>query len=240
MSYQLTYRHFNERAVLIQWPQKIDEAILNDINQYKKAVDQRFEEVNSVISYCELLVEFPSHIDNYSKLFEELRSLYQNKKEYHYKASLIKIPVCYDPSFGIDQQELCKNLKISLEELIDLHTKNTYTVFALGFLPGFMYLGGLDKVLHHPRHRHPREKVPKGSVGIAGKQTGIYPRESPGGWQLIGRSPLDLFKANQDPPCFIQAGDKIQFYPISMDEYQLICIQLETELYQLDKTPYGN
>lgn len=238
MSYQLIYRQFNERSVLIQWPQLIDQALLKDINEFKKAIELHFPKSYSVASYCELMLEFPSYIEDYSKLVNALKKLYQNKKEGNYKSSLIRIPVCYDPSFGVDQEQMCDDLQISPAELVALHTKNTYTVFAIGFLPGFMYLGGLDKRLYHPRLIHPREKVPKGSVGIAGMQTGIYPGESPGGWQLIGRSPLDLFKVENDPPCFVCVGDKIQFYPISTDEYQLISIQIETNIYHLDKTPY--
>jgi len=238
MSYQLIYRQYNERSVLIQWPHLIDQAILKDINEFKKAIELHVPKSYSVISYSELLLEFPSYIEDYSELVKELKKLYQNKEEGNYKSSLIRIPVCYDPLFGVDQEQLFDDLKLSLEELVELHTKNTYTVFAIGFLPGFMYLGGLDKRLYHPRLIHPREKVPKGSVGIAGMQTGIYPGESPGGWQLIGRSPLDLFKVENDPPCFVSVGDKIQFYPINMDEYQLISIQIETKIYQLDKTPY--
>lgn len=238
MNYQLSYHQLNKRTLIIQWPQEISERILNDINQFKTAIEQDFEKIHTVVSYCELLLEFNNGIEEFGELTNKLKSIYKNKKETHYSPSLIKIPVCYDPKFGIDQKTLCDNLSIELDELIRLHTNVTYTIYAIGFLPGFMYLGGLDKRLHHPRLEHPRGSVPKGSVGIAGMQTGIYPQESPGGWQLIGRSPLELFQVNKQPPCFVEVGDKIQFHPISIKEFELIEIQLKTELFQLDKRPY--
>lgn len=238
MPYKLTYRQFSERSLLIQWPSKINEAILKDINQFKSAIELSFKDIHTVASYCELLLEFNHPIDGYNELIKRLSLIYSTKKQSDYTPNLVRIPVCYDAAFGIDQEQLCAHLTITKDELIKLHTKSIYTVYSIGFLPGFMYLGGLNKRLYHPRLKHPREKVPKGSVGIAGMQTGIYPQQSPGGWQLIGRSPLELFQINKQPPTVVKVGDKIQFYAISMSEFELISIQLETDLFQIEKSPY--
>jgi KipI family sensor histidine kinase inhibitor len=122
--------------------------------------------------------------------------------------------------------------------LISKHSQATYTVYGIGFLPGFMYLGGLNSELEIPRKSSPRMKVPAGSVGLAAKQTGIYPCESPGGWQLIGQTPIPLFNPLQDPPFFAQVGDKIQFIPISKDTYKLLQIQVAAGIYNIEKTIY--
>lgn len=152
--------------------------------------------------------------------------------------SLYKIPVCYEAIFAPDLEAVCSQLKLSPEALISKHSSAIYTVYGIGFLPGFMYLGGLNPELEIPRKSSPRMKVPAGSVGLAVKQTGIYPCESPGGWQLIGQTPIPLFNPPQDPPFFAEVGDKIQFIPISKDTYKLLQIQISAGIYKIEKTIY--
>lgn len=152
--------------------------------------------------------------------------------------SLYKIPVCYEAAFAPDLEAVCAQLKLSPETLISKHSKAIYTVYGIGFLPGFMYLGGLDSELEIPRKSSPRMKVPAGSVGLAAKQTGVYPSESPGGWQLIGQTPIPLFNPLQDSPFFAEVGDKIQFTPISKDTYKLLKIQVAAGIYNIEKTIY--
>jgi inhibitor of KinA len=127
----------------------------------------------------------------------------------------IKVPVCYDPSLGIDLKQAAGIANCSIEALIQAHTTTIYTVYCLGFLPGFAYMGDVPKKIQLPRHSQPRNKVAAGSVGIAGKQTGIYPTDSPGGWQIIGRTPLKIF----DPIklSLFSAGDQVQFDPIDLE-----------------------
>ena len=146
---------------------------------------------------------------------------------------LYKIPVCYEASFAPDLEAVCSQLKLSPEALISKHSTAIYTVYGIGFLPGFMYLGGLDPELEMPRKSSPRMKVPTGSVGLAAKQTGIYPCESPGGWQLIGQTPIPLFRPLQDPPFFAEVGDKIQFTPISKDSFKLLEIEVAAGIYKI-------
>lgn len=131
----------------------------------------------------------------------------------------ISIPVCYDPVFGYDLKVVAAAKNMSPEELIQLHCSIVYRVYMLGFLPGFAYMGRVHERLVMPRRSVPRERVEAGSVGIAGWQTGIYPLHSPGGWQIIGRTPVRLFNAMHDPPVVITAGDMVSFYSISLEEY---------------------
>jgi inhibitor of KinA len=129
------------------------------------------------------------------------------------------IPVCYDPSLGLDLQRVASQKKMDLSALTELHHTKIYRIYMIGFLPGFPYMGTLDEKLFTERKRKP-SKVPAGSVAIAGSQTGIYPFESPGGWNVIGQTPLQLFDPLRDPPVTFNAGDNVQFYPISTDEYR--------------------
>ena len=142
--------------------------------------------------------------------------------------------MCYDDVFGIDLDELSEEFNLSKSEIIELHSRSNYTVFFVGFLPGFLYLGGLDERLHFPRKKTPRLKVLKGAVAVGGKQTGIYPNESPGGWNIIGNSPINFFDVNKEVPCFAQSGDKISFYRVSKEEYDDIKALVEAGVYQLE------
>ncbi|HEU4471011.1 MAG TPA: 5-oxoprolinase subunit PxpB [Flavisolibacter sp.] len=131
---------------------------------------------------------------------------------------LVEIPVCYEESFAPDAQWLAMQKGISIEELVQLHTASSYRVFMIGFLPGFAYMGEVDERLAWPRRQVPRLSVPAGAVGIAGRQTGIYPLPSPGGWQIIGRTPLQLFNRSKKEPVRLRPGDEVKFH--SIDQYE--------------------
>lgn len=133
----------------------------------------------------------------------------------------IEIPVCYESEFAPDLIDLAASNNLTVEEAVQLHSSVIYDVMFIGFSPGFPFLSGLDDRLHFPRKMVPRLKVHQGSVGIAGKQTGIYSLDSPGGWQIIGRTPIKLFKIKNEPPTLLKAGDKVKFYPISQKEFHL-------------------
>jgi len=136
--------------------------------------------------------------------------------------SPIKIPVCYGGKFGPDIEEVAEYNKLSIENVIRLHAERIYIVYMVGFLPGFPYLGGINEKLATPRRLNPRKTVPAGSVGIAGAQTGIYPLSSPGGWQLIGRTPMRLFDPQLTSPALLRAGNRIQFSSITYSEFQYL------------------
>ena len=132
---------------------------------------------------------------------------------------LIEIPVCYDREFALDVEEVARNAKISAGKVVDLHSAAEYRVNCIGFTPGFPFLSGMPKKLATPRRAIPRKEIPAGSVGIGGQQTGVYPLKSPGGWNIIGRTPLRLFDPKQDPPALLRAGDRVRFARSRREEF---------------------
>jgi len=132
----------------------------------------------------------------------------------------VVIPVQYGGEMGPDLAAVAAFAGITPDEVVSRHAGARYRVFMLGFLPGFTYMGTVDETIAMPRHATPRLKVPAGSVGIAGRQTGVYPRESPGGWQIIGRTPLKLFDVQREQPALLNAGDTVKFYPITLKEFE--------------------
>ncbi len=139
------------------------------------------------------------------------------------QSRIIDIPVCYGGEFGPDLEEVANQNGMSSDKVIQTHSNGEYLVYMIGFAPGFPYIGGMSSDIATPRRESPRLKIPAGTVGIAGEQTGVYPIETPGGWQLIGRTPLKLFKPENDQaPSLLKAGDQIRFKPISLEEYKAL------------------
>jgi len=236
-SYNLKYFQYNDNSLLISWPERIDENINNDVNEFKKRLETGFKYILEIrSSYCSLLLIFNKKINNINKLIEKLKNLYLSRKSLSkYDRILWNIPVCYENSFALDIDIISKQNKISKEDIIVRHSKTIYSIYLIGFLPGFMYLGGLDNTLHTPRKEEPRLRVPKGSVAIGGEQTGIYPQQSPGGWNILGNTPINLFDKSKDTPCFAKPGDKVKFFQVSEDQYKLIEKEVEFGLYELNK-----
>jgi inhibitor of KinA len=131
----------------------------------------------------------------------------------------IDIPVCYHMTLGLDLEALANAHQLSIGAFIDKHVQRSYRVFMIGFMPGFAYMGTVDPLIASPRKDNPRTHVPAGSVGIAGSQTGIYPFNSPGGWQIIGQTPFTLFDATKESPTLLEPGDEVTFHSISLDEF---------------------
>lgn len=165
------------------------------------------------------IIQFEASGDNGLEVFC-IQLLSEFEKESTIKkndsARVIQVPVCYDIEFGIDLTSLSTNNKLSIQEIIEIHCAELYTVYCIGFLPGFAYMGSVPKSIQIPRHASPRHQVPAGSVGIAGVQTGIYPSNSPGGWQIIGRTPIKIFDPHPSQLALFKMGDQVQFYPISI------------------------
>jgi inhibitor of KinA len=152
---------------------------------------------------------------------EQIRQAVSRKmKSAKLTARLIKIPVCYDPEFALDLKEVAQHAGLSAKEVIDLHHTAEYRVNCVGFTPGFPYLAGLPKKLATPRQATPRKEILAGSVAIGGAQTGIYPIKSPGGWNIIGRTPLRLFSPEKEPPSLLRPGDKVRFRSITREEFE--------------------
>jgi KipI family sensor histidine kinase inhibitor len=138
------------------------------------------------------------------------------------RVRLVEIPVCYDREFALDIDDVARRAAISPDEVIRLHSAAEYRVACIGFVPGFPFLAGLPKELATPRRDVPRKQIPPGSVGIGGAQTGIYPLRSPGGWNLIGRTPLRLFDPLKNPPALLRAGERVRFRKVTRDEFEAL------------------
>ncbi|NAS13087.1 5-oxoprolinase subunit PxpB [Poritiphilus flavus] len=237
--YAISVKPFGEEAVLIEWPNRVEEAILKDILEFNKYLQEklpgsgRWEQVPAYNSLT--LINNKEGID-FEDMKKKLLGWYTEKKAVDPAPRYLwTLPVCYTPEYGEDLKEVADLLDYSVEELIAEHTAHNYTVYGIGFLPGFMYLGGIPKALETPRRSTPRLKVPSGSVGLAGKQTGIYPQESPGGWNIIGNCPIPIFDVTKNPPSFVSVGDKIRFYSITQGEYDLRKIEGEVGIYKPEK-----
>lgn len=224
----------SEQAVTVAFEPEISEVQLQQITAFNKLISQNpFPGFRcSVPAYATISVFFdPVKVmksslqgeDCFDKVSRYLQKLKLEPENMQVKeANTITIPVCYGQGFGPDLEELAKLHQLKNEAIINLHSAAVYKVYMIGFVPGFAYLGGMNVLLETPRKAIPRQKIPVGSVGIAGRQTGIYPMETPGGWQIIGRTPLKIFDAGRFPPALLKAGDNVIFKPISADEFKLI------------------
>lgn len=171
-------------------------------------------------AYCTVLIKFdPLKLDHDELQSRLLPYLARLDKAPLPKPQQIEIPVCYGGEFGPDLNDVATMHGISLTQAIELHSSPLYRVYFLGFAPGFAYLGGLPSLLATPRLETPRAKVPQGSVGIGGNQTAVYPFATPGGWRLIGRTPLAMFRRDQARMNLLQIGDRVCFRPISKQEF---------------------
>ena len=156
----------------------------------------------------------------FERVKELLLPLLVEEEEVTTNSRKLKVPVCYAAKFGLDLESLAISKDVAVEELIHWHTSTTYRVYMIGFLPGFAYMGRVNEKLAAPRKTEPRIFVPAGSVGIAGEQTGIYPLNSPGGWNIIGRTPLKIFNAEKPDAVLFHPGDEVSFYSITEDEFE--------------------
>ncbi|KAB8125855.1 5-oxoprolinase subunit PxpB [Gracilibacillus oryzae] len=171
----------------------------------------------AVIGFTTLVVYFDPMHTSHITVEKLLRDLSKSDLEISSSPTVHHIPVCYD--YGLDIHYVANYHQITVEEVIELHISAVYTVYFIGFSPGFPFLGGMNDKIATPRKAAPRQSVEAGSIGIAGKQTGIYPGQSPGGWQIIGRTPVNLVKINNEQPTLLQSGDQIHFYPINKKEF---------------------
>lgn len=184
-------------------------------------------------SFRSLLILYDPRLLSYQKLTETLKQFSFSLSASGQKEKRIHlIPCCYGSHFGPDLSDMEKTTGLSREEIIAIHSGIDYRIYMLGFLPGFVYLGGLDKRIEMPRLSTPRVKIPQGAVGIGGSQTGVYPLDSPGGWRLIGGTPVDFYDPNRPEPILCKAGEYIRFVPISSCEYYDIRQQQAKGLYQ--------
>ncbi|MBY6037132.1 5-oxoprolinase subunit PxpB [Fictibacillus nanhaiensis] len=225
---EFTLQPLGDNSVIIE----LGDDISPDIQRKVKEVSSFFDEhafdwvIEYVPGFSTVAVFYdPIKIKStklpYEHVCEELTSLLKHVKvKQDSEPRVVKIPVCYGGEFGPDLEEVAKHNGLSPQEVIDIHAGGEYLVYMIGFAPGFPYIGGMSEKIAAPRRKNPRLKIPAGSVGIAGKQTGVYPIETPGGWQLIGKTPRKLFLPNGATPSLLQAGDQIKFEPITVEEFQ--------------------
>ena len=237
MAYQLSFKPYGERAILVEWPKLISDDILKDVLRFKSNIDYsdvtHIREVRS--AYNSLLLVYSHFEKGFQDDVDLLKKIYKSDTiSSESKPKLWKIPVCYDAHFGIDLEAISEAKNLSISDIVKFHSEAVYKVYFIGFLPGFLYLGGLDERLTMPRKSTPRLKIEQGAVAIGGDQTGVYPSVSPGGWNVIGNSPISFFNIKNEEPCFAKAGDQIKFCPITLKEHADIKTLVGAQVYQLE------
>ena len=211
-----------DRAVTVEWGSTIDENINRQVHAFARKVEGlSHPAITEVVpTYRSATVHYRPEVFSYEELKHLLLSLAQGSTEEAEELPVVEIPVCYGGEYGPDLLEVAQHCSLTPEEVIARHTAPTYRIYMLGFTPGFPYLGGMDPSIATPRRKEPRIHIPAGSVGIAGEQTGVYPIISPGGWQLIGRTPLRLFDPQREQPILLSAGAGIRFVPIDEETFR--------------------
>ncbi|MDR2629847.1 MAG: 5-oxoprolinase subunit PxpB [Spirochaetaceae bacterium] len=230
-----------ESALLVEFAPVISAAVNDRVQALAKNLvkDPLPGLMETVPAYASLLVYFDLRRIRYGKLSSLIRRrITQSTAEKVPSRTLFFIPVCYEGEFAEDMEEVAFHTSLSPEEIVRRHTAPRYRIFMLGFLPGFPYLGGLDPRLETPRRKNPRTMVPPGAVGIGGNQTGIYPLASPGGWQLIGRTPVRPYDRRLEEPVLYKTGDFIAFFPIDLGEYAEIEKQVAAGAYEVRREGY--
>jgi inhibitor of KinA len=229
---EMTMHPLGDQALLIDFGDSIDENTNYKVRKVANHLDQ--EKPDWMIEYIPAFTTVTVFYDPfyiatqmakenqlpYDWVQEEISHLLSELKEHNQNGRTVDIPVCYGGELGPDLPYVAEQNNMTEEEVIATHMQGHYIVYMIGFAPGFPYIGGMDKKIATPRRNDPRLTIPAGSVGIAGEQTGVYPIETPGGWQLIGRTPLKLFNPENETPSLLQAGDRIRFTRINEADYK--------------------
>ena len=221
------YVPFGDSALVVEFGNIIDVEVNRKVLALDQALRQRkvFGVEELVPTYSSLLVRYNPLKTTYEQLVYQIRDIertIQTTPAKKTKRGEIVIPVVYGGEYGPDLKHVAELHGLTEEEVVRIHSGKPYTVYMIGFVAGFPYLGVVDDAIATPRLETPRIKVPEGSVGIAGKQTGIYPCEAPGGWRIIGKTPIKLFDPSKDPPALLKPGDTVRFKPITEREFQAL------------------
>ena len=216
------------------------DAISTETNQKITSTVQLIRE-QKIEGIVDMIPAFVSLLINYNPLvisYDSLRARLEQILRVETRAAetikrVYEIPVCYGGQYGPDLESIADHAGLSPEEVVKIHTSRDYLIYMLGFLPGFCYLGGLDERIHTPRLESPRIRIPAGSVGIGGSQTGIYPMDSPGGWQLMGMTPVRTYDPARETPILVQAGEYIRFVEIDEAAFAEIKSQVDAGAYRV-------
>ena len=222
------YRIAGDQGLLVEYGDAIDLAVNHKVRSMAIVLGQHPPEgiIEIIPTYRSLLLLYDPRRTEPDKLRQQLSAL-ETRRPYIQVPTprTVEIPVCYGGECGPDIEFVAATHELSVPEVVQLHAGSVYPIYMIGFTPGFPFLGGLPERLHTPRLKTPRTHVPEGSVGIANNQTGIYPVTSPGGWQLIGRTPLKLFAPDRSDPFLYRTGDLIKFKPITYEAYQRLAAE---------------
>jgi inhibitor of KinA len=226
-----------DSALLIRLAENLDHApvdVLNKVLSTKRALEaaqipgavELTPAYTTVALFCDPVraIDAGAPVENVVGWFEQqIRKALSDAGEIRadqIETTLLEIPVCYETEFALDLEHVAQHAGLQKKEVVDLHCSAEYRVHCVGFTPGFPFLGGLPRKLATPRRDVPRKEIPAGSVAIGGSQTGIYPIKSPGGWNVIGRTPLQLFDSQKDPPAMLRAGNRVRFRSITREEFE--------------------
>jgi inhibitor of KinA len=226
-----------DSALLIRLAENLDDApveVLNKVLSTKRALEaaqipgavELTPAYTTVALFCDPVraIDAGAPVENVVGWFEQrIRKALSDAGEIRpdqIESTLVEIPVCYETEFAPDLEHVAQHAGLQGEDVVDLHSSAEYRVHCVGFTPGFPFLGGLPRKIATPRRDVPRKEIPAGSVAIGGSQTGIYPIKSPGGWNVIGRTPLQLFDPQKDPPAMLRAGNRVRFRSITREEFE--------------------
>ena len=215
-----------DRAISIDFGQVIDPTINRHIRQTIERIKELQLEgiIELVPTYCALLVEYDAMLYSYSEICNIIEPTLEEgmANTINELVTVVEVPTVYGGEFGPDLSFVASHNHLSEDEVISIHSGTDYLVYMLGFIPGFTYLGGMDSRIATPRLSSPRTLIPAGSVGIAGEQTGTYPSDSPGGWQIIGRTPVTMYDMSKAQAALLKAGDYVRYVPIDESEFHRV------------------
>ena len=226
-----------DEAILVRFEQRIDPDIHREVVDLPARIDEAGLTGVQFVSpaYCSITIGYNPKEITYEELSRRVKAYSKQSSSIDkHPTRSVTLPVCYDSRFGIDLAEVSGVTGLTLKEIIQTHTEVSYRVYMLGFLPGFPYLGILPEILRLPRKQNPRLRIPGGSVAIAGQQTGVYPSESPGGWHVLGRTPIPLLKLDAGFDFTLKPGDQVTFRPIDINEYQMLTDKLKDKSFNWD------
>lgn len=226
-----------ENSIVLEFGNEISEEINQKLRAFSYIIEKRNEDfiIELIPTYRSIRIEYDCQMKNFKEISDYILSIKDQIKLVDIpSAKIVEIPTMYGGEFGPDLESVASFNKLSKEEVIRIHSSKEYLVYMIGFTPGFPYLGGMDERIAMPRLSSPRVKISAGSVGIADKQTGIYPIDSPGGWQLVGKTPFKLYDPDRtENPIMISSGDYIKFVSIDEDEYYKIKDLIKANKYSL-------